>query len=84
MRHFQYTPPHNDWGTKKRQTVQSMFQWGVRREPRPLSAKRVNWLKFDQILWRAGRKPNRTAVGTIRAMGAMQFFRGCYRGAEND
>ena len=72
------------WGTGQRKTVQQVFAWNIRREPYPQSAGRMEFLKFDKMIWQAGRKPNRTAVGLIRAMGAQQFFRGCYHGAEND
>lgn len=77
---FKYTMPHNDWGKNQRWTVQKAFQWGIKPEPYPLT----NFKRYDRMMWRAGRKPNRLAVGTIRAAGATNFFRGCYRGAEND
>ena len=77
MRHFKYTPPINDWATKSRQTVQQVFRWGIKPERRPT-------LRYDIEMWRAGRNPNRFAVGFIRAGGAVNFFRGCYEGAEND
>lgn len=78
------------WGTGQRKTVQQAltvqqaFVLGIRREPYPQSASRMEFLKFDKMIWQAGRKPNRIVVGTIRAMGAQHFFRGCYLGAEND
>lgn len=81
---FKYTAPHNDWGKDKRWTVQQAFQWGIKREPRPTHASRLEFLRHDMMLWRAGRKPNRLTIGTIRAFGATNFFRGCYQGAEND
>lgn len=83
-RHYKYTMPHNDWGKGKRWTVQKAFQWGVKREPRPTHASRLEFYRYDLMLWHLGRKPNRLAVGTIRAGGAANFFKGCYTGAEND
>lgn len=73
-----------EWGTGRRQTVQRMFQWGTRREPYPTHAGSLEFLKYDKMIWRVGRKPNRIVVGTIRAMGAQHFFRGCYLGAEDE
>lgn len=84
MRHFKYTPPINGWATKSRQTVQVMFQWGVKPEAPPRLAGGVRYMKFSRKVWHSGRKPSRIAVGFVRAMGSMQFFRGCYEGAEND
>lgn len=81
---FKYTPPINDWAVGRRQTVQKAFQWSVKREPRVVKASRMEFFKHDRMLWKAGVKPNRLAVGVIRAMGAPNFFRGAYHGAEND
>ena len=72
------------WGTGQRKTVQQVFAWGIRREPYPQASDGVAFLRYGREVWQAGRKPNRIAVGTIRAMGAQHFFRGCYHGAEND
>lgn len=72
------------WGPSQRKTVQRVFQWGVKREPRPTHADNMEFLKYERMIWNVGRKPNRLAVGTIRAMGAKYFFNGCYKGAEND
>ena len=72
------------WGINQRQTTRQMFVWATKREPYPTHADSMEFLRYDKMIWRAGRKPNRIAVGTIRAMGARHFFRGCYLGAEND
>ena len=76
--------PHNDWAKGARWSVQQSFKWGITREPRPTRASRLEFYRYDMMLWRAGRKPNRLAIGIIRAAGAVNFFRGCYQGAEND
>ena len=73
-----------EWGTGRRQTASRIFQWGIKREPYPTHAGSLAFLKYDRAIWRVGRKPNRIAVGTLRAMGVKNFFRGCYLGAEND
>ena len=75
---FKYSAPINPWACRGRQTVQQVFRWGVKPERRPT-------LRYDIEVWRVGRRnPNRFAVGFIRAGGAVNFFRGCYHGAEND
>lgn len=72
------------WGANQRKTMQWIFQRGVKRESRPLYSDSVSYLKFERMVWLDGRKSNRITVGSIRAMGATNFFRGCYLGAEND
>jgi hypothetical protein len=72
------------WGMGQRKTVQQMFRWGTVREPYPAHADSLEFLRYDRMIWRVGRKPNRITVGTIRAMGATNFFRGCHLGAENE
>jgi len=73
-----------EWGAGQRKTVQHVFRSSTKREPRPISSDSVAYLRFERSVWKAGRKPRRIATGTIRAMGASHFFRGCYLGAEND
>jgi len=73
-----------EWGAGQRKTVQHVFRSSTKREPRPISSDSVAYLRFERSVWKAGRKPRRIATGTIRAMGAQHFFRGCYLGAEND
>ena len=72
------------WGPSQRKTMQWVFERGIKREARPLYSDSVSYLKFERMVWLDGRKPNRITVGSIRAMGAANFFRGCYLGAEND
>ena len=84
MRHLPYSKPTNPWATGQMQTMQKSFQWATKREPRPTMADSLEFFKYEQMIWRIGRKPNRDAVGVIRAMGAQHFFNGCYEGAEND
>ena len=73
-----------EWGVGQRKSPQYVFTKGVRREPYPQASDGVAFLRYEREVWREGRKPNRVAVGLIRAMGAQHFFQGCYRGAEND
>ena len=77
-RRFTYTKAGEIW------TTQQAFCSGIKREPYPTHADNLAFLKYDRAIWRVGRKPNRITVGTIRAMGAKNFFRGAYHGAEND
>ena len=72
------------WGPNQRKTVQWIFRRSVEREPRPVTSDSVSYLHYERRVWADGRKPNRIAVGCIRAMGATHFFKGCYIGAEND
>ena len=72
------------WGPNQRKTVQWIFRRSVEREPRPVTSDSVSYLHYERRVWVDGRKPNRIAVGCIRAMGAQHFFKGCYIGAEND
>lgn len=72
------------WGPNQRKTVQWIFRRSVEREPRPATSDSVSYLHYERRVWVDGRKPNRIAVGCIRAMGAQHFFKGCYIGAEND
>lgn len=72
------------WGPGQRKTVQYIFQWSIKREPRPVTSDSVKYLWYERRVWADGRKPNRIAVGCIRAMGAQHFFKGCYVGAENE
>lgn len=68
----------------KRQTPAQAFQWGIKREPRPTKSISVDFYRSEREVWRSCNKPNRFAVGFIRAMGAKYFFNGCHIGAEND
>lgn len=74
------------WGTGQRKTVQQMFQWGTKYEAPPTHHPYgVKQLRYERNVWRVYRKAiKRDTVGLIRAMGAINFFRGCYIGAEND
>jgi hypothetical protein len=72
------------WGPSQRKTLPQIFQWGIQREPRPLYSNSVSYLRYERMVWLDGRKSHRVTTGMVRAMGATNFFRGCYIGAEND
>jgi len=72
------------WGPSQRKTLPQIFQWGIQREPRPTYSNSVSYLRYERMVWLDGRKSHRTTTGMVRAMGATNFFRGCYAGAEND
>jgi hypothetical protein len=72
------------WGASQRKPIQKIFQWGIQREPRPSKSVSVSYLKFERTVWLDGRKSHRSTTGMVRAMGATNFFRGCYAGAEHD
>ena len=63
---------------RKRQSVQTAFRWGVKREPYPAHSGSLEFLRYERRVWKDGIKnTNRFTVGFIRAMGAQHFFRGC-------
>jgi len=68
----------------KRQTPAQAFRWGIKREPYPTKSTSMEFYRYERMIWRSGHKPNRFAVGVIRAMGAKYFFNGCHIGSEND
>lgn len=68
----------------KRQTPAQAFRWGIKREPRPTKSTSMEFYRAERSVWKLCNKPNRTAVGFIRAMGARYFFNGCHPGAEDD
>lgn len=68
----------------RKHTCAEAFQWGIKREPRPINSNNMEFYRYERMMWRSGVKPNRLAVGVIRAMGAKYFFNGCHIGAEND
>jgi len=73
------------WGPGQRKTVPQMFQWAIETYRYPTKASNVSDLRFERSVWLSHRKRlKRDAVGMIRAMGAVYFFNGCYKGAEND
>lgn len=69
----------------RRQTPQQAFRWAVERYAYPTSSDSVKGLRFERSVWRHHEKKlKRDSVGFVRCMGAPNFFRGCYVGAEND
>jgi len=73
------------WGAGCRQTPQQAFQWAIETYRYPTKSSSVSDLRFERSVWLSHRKRlKRDAVGTVRCMGAQNFFKGCYKGAEND
>lgn len=68
----------------KRQTPAQAFRWFTKREPRPTTSTNMEFYRCERMIWKSCRKPNRFALGIIRAMGAKYFFNGCHPGAEDD
>lgn len=81
---FKYRPPINDWATGARQQLCKASAGYFKPEYPPRVTESMNDLRWWRECRKFNKKQSRLAVGTIRAMGARHFFRGAYRGAEND
>ena len=84
MMRFKYTPPINDWATGARQQLCKVSAFYFKPEYPPRVTKSMNDLRWYRDCRKFNKKHHRNAVGFIRAGGAVNFFRGCYHGAEND
>ena len=81
---FKYTKPVNDWETGRRKSVMQICASYMKPEYRPKKTTSMQDLRWYRDMFKFGLKAHRNAVGVIRAMGAKNFFRGAYHGAEND
>lgn len=81
---FKYRPPISDWAVGRRQMLCKASAFYFKPEYPPRVTESMNDLRWYRDCRKFNKKHHRTAVGTIRAMGAQHFFRGCYHGAEND
>ena len=81
---FKYTKPHNEWAVGARQQLCKVSALYFKPEYPPRVFKGMNDLRWYRDCHKFNKKQSRMAVGTIRAMGAPNFFIGAYHGAEND
>ena len=81
---FKYRPPINDWATGARQQLCKVSALYFKPEYPPRVTESMNDLRWYRDCHNFNKKHSRMAVGTIRALGVPNFFRGAYHGAEND
>ena len=81
---FKYTKPHNEWAVGARQQLRRVSAFYFKPEYPPRVTESMNDLRWYRDCRKFNKKQSRLAVGTLRAMGVKNFFRGCYLGAEND